>query len=266
MNVHFSGCCYFLSSAINPFLYSLLSKRFRRGFHDLKYKILLHLRMVSPRTSTSRRLTYGEQQGPRTILSIRNKQSIRFKSRQAQTHNELNRHLDRPTSFSENNNNASCNKRKESLEIEMFRVANEINSYWKYSSTCLSSTIPVEMIEIKKEERGFNKQKNENLNPVQPSSSQTQTPKFNCKYTDLHKPASKNENTHLAILKDGTKKTTKKGIPRCQGMIDLRSVGNRSAMARLNRHKSQILYSNSKTLSKDQSHKKRTFSIKTLSS
>ena len=33
-----SGCFYLLSSAINPFLYSLFSKRFRRGFYDLIYK------------------------------------------------------------------------------------------------------------------------------------------------------------------------------------------------------------------------------------
>ena len=33
--VHFSGGCYYLSSTANPFLYSLLSKRFRRGFHDV---------------------------------------------------------------------------------------------------------------------------------------------------------------------------------------------------------------------------------------
>ena len=33
-----SGCFYLLSSAINPFLYSLFSKRFRRGFHDLIYR------------------------------------------------------------------------------------------------------------------------------------------------------------------------------------------------------------------------------------
>ena len=31
----FLGCCYLLSSAINPFLYSIFSKRFRRGFYDL---------------------------------------------------------------------------------------------------------------------------------------------------------------------------------------------------------------------------------------
>ena len=31
----FSGGCYYLSSTVNPFLYSLLSKRFRRGFHDV---------------------------------------------------------------------------------------------------------------------------------------------------------------------------------------------------------------------------------------
>ena len=32
---HSSGCCYFLSTAINPFIYSLLSKRFRRGFIEV---------------------------------------------------------------------------------------------------------------------------------------------------------------------------------------------------------------------------------------
>ena len=31
----FKGCCYLLNSAINPFLYSIFSKRFRRGFADL---------------------------------------------------------------------------------------------------------------------------------------------------------------------------------------------------------------------------------------
>jgi hypothetical protein len=30
-----AGGCYYLSSTVNPFLYSLLSKRFRRGFHDV---------------------------------------------------------------------------------------------------------------------------------------------------------------------------------------------------------------------------------------
>ena len=40
VSVYFTGCCYYLNSAINPFLYSLLSKRFRRGFHDLTRKIL----------------------------------------------------------------------------------------------------------------------------------------------------------------------------------------------------------------------------------
>ena len=152
-NLHFSGCCYFLSSAINPFLYSLLSKRFRRGFHDLKYKILLHFRMAPSRTNTTR-LSHGRQQGPRPILSIRNKQSIRFKSRQVSTKNAVNRHLDRPTSFSENNNKLR-DKRNESLELEMFRVANEINSYCKYSTTPISSPIPVEMIEIKRNETDF---------------------------------------------------------------------------------------------------------------
>lgn len=37
------GCFYYLSAAINPFLYSLLSKRFRRGFCDLQTKVKRHI-------------------------------------------------------------------------------------------------------------------------------------------------------------------------------------------------------------------------------
>ena len=38
-----TGCCFFLSSVVNPFLYSLLSKRFRRGYQDLIRKIKLQI-------------------------------------------------------------------------------------------------------------------------------------------------------------------------------------------------------------------------------
>ena len=34
-----SGIAFFTNATINPFLYSLLSKRFRRGFEDLREKI-----------------------------------------------------------------------------------------------------------------------------------------------------------------------------------------------------------------------------------
>ena len=49
----FSGCCFFLSSVVNPFLYSLLSKRFRRGYQDLIIKIKIWIlslpfRLYSP--------------------------------------------------------------------------------------------------------------------------------------------------------------------------------------------------------------------------
>ena len=37
------GCFYYLSAAINPFLYSLLSKRFRRGFCDLQTRVKRHI-------------------------------------------------------------------------------------------------------------------------------------------------------------------------------------------------------------------------------
>jgi hypothetical protein len=34
------GAFYYLNSAINPVLYSLMSKRFRRGFSDMKLNLL----------------------------------------------------------------------------------------------------------------------------------------------------------------------------------------------------------------------------------
>ena len=36
--IKISGCCYLLNPAINPFLYSIFSKRFRRAFFDLLLK------------------------------------------------------------------------------------------------------------------------------------------------------------------------------------------------------------------------------------
>ena len=264
LNLYFSGCCYFLSSAINPFLYSLLSKRFRRGFHDLKYKLLRDCRLVSSRTSNSR-LSYGRQQGTRPIMSMRNKQSFRFKSRQIPAQNTVNRLVDRPTTSYSENNTKSCHKRKESLEIEMFRVANEINSYWKYNSNPHSGTIPIEMIENKRDENEFNPNI-ENENPVELSSSQKQIPQTDCKYTGLFKPNSKDYNPCVARVKNRRKKTTQKRIPRCECMIDLRSVGSSLAMVRMNRSKSEILFPNIKLLSKAHSHTKKTFSIEMLSS
>ena len=52
--VNFTGCCYYLNSAINPFLYSLLSKRFRRGFHDLARKIIKLIQKHSFKISLKR--------------------------------------------------------------------------------------------------------------------------------------------------------------------------------------------------------------------
>ena len=57
----FSGCSMHLSSAINPFLYSLLSKRFRRGFHDLKRRYiypLLGKRVVTVPVSNPNNLSF----------------------------------------------------------------------------------------------------------------------------------------------------------------------------------------------------------------
>ena len=51
------GCSYYLSSAINPFLYSLLSKRFRNGFRDLKNSCFKSFQKIFGRGMTSRILS-----------------------------------------------------------------------------------------------------------------------------------------------------------------------------------------------------------------
>ena len=55
-----SGGCYYLSSTANPFLYSLLSKRFRRGFHDVwRYACGRYFDQSIGQTSTGAKKTPG---------------------------------------------------------------------------------------------------------------------------------------------------------------------------------------------------------------
>ena len=91
----FIGCCYFLSSAINPFLYSLLSKRFRRGFHDLSYKLIKKWRKKSPYSSCE-----NQNNRPELVQAkeLPNNFSFCLKDRQVHNRNALKRHFNLPIS------------------------------------------------------------------------------------------------------------------------------------------------------------------------
>ena len=68
------ACCYFLSPVLNPFLYCLLSKRFRRGFHDLKQKVhgWWEANIWSSQSSSSQESSYRANFVARPFLSLPN--------------------------------------------------------------------------------------------------------------------------------------------------------------------------------------------------
>lgn len=263
LSLLFVGCCYFLSSAVNPFLYSLLSKRFRRGFHDLKYKILLYLRIVSSRPTT-RRVRYGRQLGTRPIWSIRNNQSISFQKRQPKTQTAPNSYFARPTSSSKNYSELH-HKRNESIEIEMLRVANVINNRCNHNCSPVADAIPVEIIEYNEKETEL-EQTNETFKKLKPCSSQTQAPKMKSNYIVLYKPDSKDDATHLSTLEYKKKENAPRKIPRCECMIDLRSVGKSSAVHTMARQKGEFLYPCSNSYKEEQLPSNQGFSINAFSS
>ena len=78
---HISGCCYLLNPAMNPFLYSIFSKRFRRAFFDLLLK--MNIRCFNP----------NNNEKTATVTTNRNKPRKQVINRLA-----ILRHLDLRTS------------------------------------------------------------------------------------------------------------------------------------------------------------------------
>jgi len=69
-----AACCYFLSPVLNPFLYCLLSKRFRRSFHDLKQKMhdWWEANIWSSQNSSSQESSYRANFVARPFMSLPN--------------------------------------------------------------------------------------------------------------------------------------------------------------------------------------------------
>jgi len=64
-----SGVFYYFNSVVNPILYSLMSKRFRRGFADIKRNLIQRINKSEPETSeNARRRKRPARRGPRTWI------------------------------------------------------------------------------------------------------------------------------------------------------------------------------------------------------
>ena len=119
----FTGCCYFLSSAINPFLYSLLSKRFRRGFHDLKRKVLSGLSCQIFRRSLGRDKNEEFQTQRPANTSLPNNYLFRYNTKPINNRNALKRHFNIPLSVS-----ARCEEEKPTGEDQAMEMQELVNS------------------------------------------------------------------------------------------------------------------------------------------
>ena len=79
---YFSGIAFYTNAALNPFLYSLLSKRFRRGFHDLLIKI-------GCKSSSNTSQSNHNQQQP-LVLNMQESSGSRRKSSRSKATMKLN--------------------------------------------------------------------------------------------------------------------------------------------------------------------------------
>ena len=131
------GCCYYLSSAINPFLYSLLSKRFRNGFHDLKYKCFSKFRMficrnISPNEPSRRKTENYTNTGiNKSWIETFNMTPITTEKHTSRANSELimqesNIQSNLPSSNIVPQKNQNCESTN--LEKEMFLLALQINT------------------------------------------------------------------------------------------------------------------------------------------
>ena len=113
------ACCYFLSPVLNPFLYCLLSKRFRRGFHDLKQKVhdWWEANIWSSQSSSSQESSYRANFVARPFLSLPNQPDPCYYQMREEKKNDLICKTDVPRATSVGTSQAA---------FEMLSIANNV--------------------------------------------------------------------------------------------------------------------------------------------
>ena len=208
-----AGCCYFLSSAINPFLYSLLSKRFRRGFHDLTHKVIKNWKN---RSSSSTRGNKIKHQAVAKASTLPNNFSFCFKRKQVNNRNTLKRHFNLPNSSVAYNAHDLIAHQKLELEMQELNNQNIRNSLgYKSSTDGLSEQNQITVEKLN----------NEDIKKIGSMLKQKQK-HLNCKYKVVFKSPSNQLSTTLIV---NTKNVENTIIPRYSGINDLRQIGTTSS-------------------------------------
>lgn len=215
----FLGCCYFLSSTINPFLYSLLSKRFRRGFHDLKHKLKGYVNRIPFRntlTNTSSRIKNG--QIPMTALN--NNRSLKSHTKKVQSRNTIKRHFGQQASWAAKYANEEGKERVH----EMPRLLSDNIDYCNLTTFHPTFDTPkVEFVRID----------NESLfqrNGSESAELKIQKSKRNCKYKVSFKSHTNTRTTLMANSNPKKLNNTTKKMQRCRPMYDLTNIGESSTV------------------------------------
>ena len=217
----FTGCCYFLSSAINPFLYSLLSKRFRRGFHDLKRKVITGWRSrIFHRTLSRDNNDACHTPGP--FPSLPNNYSFRCNTKPIHNRNALKRHFDIPLSLAAKCEDENQSEENQAMEMQGIVLPNGIRNGRGYTAILTSPPY-----------NGKISQKAEELHNCEVEQIACMLKRndepLNCKYKVVFKTR-ENADTRVIVNPRKTRKEErKKNIQRCTGMNDLTNVGGASS-------------------------------------
>ena len=196
-----------MSPAINPFLYCILSKRFRRGFQDLKRKVNKWFNSSSTHSSSNQEAIYVHHP-PTFVRSLPNYPSVRHGPKKVQTRSALLRHTEDPTNI------------RNDIDIEMTGMANQRNE--------LDHNNDMNLVSIHKETRnGSNKSEEYRYKDNRSSQHNTKgsSVKENCKYKVIFKT---NLNSDTSILNNDTSRkqdySMNRSFKRFSRLNDLRNV------------------------------------------
>ena len=244
----FLGCCYFLSSTINPFLYSLLSKRFRRGYYDLKYKMKNYLNSKVPFLNTSTHTSSRIQNAPIPMISLNRNQSLKFYTKKIQSRNTMQRHFGKPASWT-----AHCAEDEWKAKVLgipcIARQNNEHCSPPTFQPVYKSKK--VEMIRIENDNSSHR-------NVSESSALKISKPKRDCKYRVSFKSHNNADSTLLVSNYYRKIDYNTKQMQRCSPIYDLRNIGESSTVLCLrNNRLNQSFKVNCNTLVEDEEFRNR---------
>ena len=195
----FLGCCYLLNSAMNPFLYSIFSKRFRRGFFDLLQRMDIRYfkqnrndRPANATTTRGNNRPFNQVINHRAMLrhfdlkslngnsksNVAKKVELNVKSKPKSNHEEINTKTTKTQSLCCVNDNVATPSRVLYSEPHLGQPkshnVNEIKPLKKYetsvnlkperkpNSFCLTQTLVDKSLEYETIKNGASKEKHKN--------------------------------------------------------------------------------------------------------